>query len=523
MRRRLLLAGLVVTGALLLGAGDDTCRPEVPRLDRDAYLRALSLDLRGVPPTVEEHDAVAGDGDGVPDEVVREWLETEDFAARAVRRHRALLWPAISNVRLVHFRRRLSTSGSTTDGSQRWYRGSVARDFRVGQVPCANEPATFDAMGQPIFRDDGAGNMVEGWVEVEPYWAPGTTIHVCAADARTNRYSRSGRDCASREAVSDVDCGCGPNLMWCDTGAVHQAIVDAFEEDVDRRLAAHFASDEPYSEIFTSQRAFVNGPMAFYYRNLARIYDSLPLLPAPIDIERLPELDYTAADEWVEYDLPADHAGLLTSVVYLLRFQTNRARANRFYDAFLCQPFQPPNGGLPVADEIEQRQEDLQLRAGCRYCHAILEPAASHWGRWTEQGAGFLDDTTYPSFRPECSDCARGDEACSDTCRLHYVTRARSADQERYLGMLRSFQWLRPEHEGNIDEGPTRIVLEGLGDGRFTSCTVRRTAEWLLGREMEDRDAALLGRLESDFVGSGMRYRELVHEIVTSDTYRRVR
>lgn len=520
--RRLLLPIVPLLGVLLLGAGDETCRPEVPRLDRDAYLRALSLDLRGVPPTVEEHEAIAAEPD-VPEALIDEWLASEEFAARAVRRHRALIWPAIDNVRLVHFRRRLGTAGSASAGTLRYYRGSVARDIRIGNVACADEPATFDAEGRPVFRDDGMGNRVEGWVEVAPYWAPGTTIRVCAADAMQNRTSRSGRDCASRESVSDTDCGCGPGLAWCDTGATHAAMVDAFEEDVLRRLAAHFAADEPYSAIFTSRRAFVNGPMVFYYRNLARIYDSLPLLPAPIDVEHLPDLDYVDTDTWVEIDLPEGHAGILTSVVYLLRFQTNRARANRFYDAFLCQPFQPPNGGLPVADEVEQRQSDLQQRAGCRYCHAILEPAAAHWGRWTQQGGGYLDEVSYPSFRPECADCARGDETCSDTCRLHYVTRALSSEEERYLGMLRSYEWLRPEHEGYVAEGPQRLVLEGLGDGRFTSCAVRRTSEWLLGRELEDRDATLTSALEAELASSELRYRDLVRAVVTSDTYRRVR
>ena len=42
------------------------------------------------------------------------------------------------------------------------------------------------------------------------------------------------------------------------------------------------------------------------------------------------------------------HAGVLTSPAYLLRFQTHRARANRFHVSFLCQPFVAPDGGLPA-------------------------------------------------------------------------------------------------------------------------------------------------------------------------------
>ena len=255
MRERIPILLTATIALLCMGQSSDECRPEIPRLDRDAYLRVVSLDLRGVSATVEEHESIAI-GTGVPDALVDEWLASEEFAARAVRRHRSLLWPAIDNVRLVHFRRRLSTTGSATDGSLRYYRTGIARDIRVGNVPCANRAATFDSSGRPVFTvDTVTGNRVEGWVEVEPYWAPGTTIKVCAADAREVAVSGSGRDCSSRESVSDPDCGCGPDLAWCDTGTTHTAMVDAFEQDVERRLAAHFMADEPYEAIFTSSRA----------------------------------------------------------------------------------------------------------------------------------------------------------------------------------------------------------------------------------------------------------------------------
>ena len=65
------------------------------------------------------------------------------------------------------------------------------------------------------------------------------------------------------------------------------------------------------------------------------------------------DLRFDESDRWVEIELPEQHAGILTSPAYLLRFQTNRARASRFADAFLCEPFTPPAGGLPASTEAD--------------------------------------------------------------------------------------------------------------------------------------------------------------------------
>ncbi|MFO0681736.1 MAG: DUF1585 domain-containing protein [Sandaracinus sp.] len=501
------------------------CRVEVPRMGRDEYLRSLSLDLRGVIPTLDEHDAIAA-MDDVPESLVDEWLSSDEMTSRVVRRHRGLLWPNVENVRFVHFARRLGTTGS--GAAQRYWRSSstIAVPLRgvSPAVPCDDVPATFEADGTPHYRVDAAtGAHIEGYVEVEPYWAPGTTVHVCAFDAMTNARSPLGRDCSARESVSDPGCGCGTNLRWCDVQSVQDALVAAFATDVERRVAANASEGEAYTDLFASRRAFVNGPMAFYYRNQLRLWNDVPLEPSSMDVAHLPDLAYSDATTWVEVELPDYHAGVLTSPLYLLRFQTNRARANHFYDAFLCQPFQPPAGGIPVGNEVEARETDLQRRAGCRYCHAILEPAASHWGRWLTQSAAHLDEERFPSFLPECAECARGEETCSSTCNLAYVTRALSPSEEPYLGMLRSYEFLRPEHEGYVAEGPMGLVRDGLADGRFTRCTVRRTAEWLLGRSLAEDEAAWSDELASTFVGSDMRYRDVVRAIVTSDTYRRVR
>jgi len=510
---------------------DAACRDEVPRVDKYEFLRAASLDLRGVVPTIEEYEALA-DLEDVPMEWLEEWTRGEAYAARVVRRHRALLWSNVSNLRLLDgdyglssFRARPAGEPSfdiylrNSGGATTAYRG------RRGQR-CDPVPAIFDAMGQVVCEtrlEMGVEVCVEGYVMVTPYWAPEEPIAVCAFDAQTAELSASEIPCAETSRAGDPSCGCGENMKWCSLGARDVDLRKALAEDVDRRVAAHVIADEPYYELLSGRRAFLNGPLQFWWTEQAQHYDNLPLTPGVIDEETAPDMDPTDWDTWEEITLPEHHSGLLTSPVFLLRFQTNRARADRFYDAFLCQPFQPPAAGLPVIDDEQARDPDLQTRAGCNYCHALLEPAAAHWGRWMQQGGGYLDPDVYEDISDECRRCGMGAFSCSSACRQHYLTRTYSPRQEPYLGMLRAYEFLREEHYDNVEMGPAKLVREAVADDRFPQCSVRRTAEWLFGRGLRDDEAPWVSEVSAEFYGGDFRYRELSLAVVGSETYRRVR
>src|SRR4051812_2703865 len=68
-------------------------------LDATRYLRQLSLDLRGRPPTMEELAEVERAGDVTP-EILDAMLRSDDLVARAREWHRALLWPSLDNFKV---------------------------------------------------------------------------------------------------------------------------------------------------------------------------------------------------------------------------------------------------------------------------------------------------------------------------------------------------------------------------------------------------------------------------------------
>jgi hypothetical protein len=490
-----------------------TCPPDEETMSGARHLRAISLDLRGVVPSPDEYERLVG-GE-VPESLVDEWLDSEAFADRAVRFHRSLLWNNVDDQRLVS----TNSMFTTTDGIH-WLRNR-ADDYRNdGNLYCGDFEATLGPDGVPEAVDQGDGTVQEGWVEVVPWWSDSEPIKVCAFDAQTVAVSPDGVACDGVAAASDPGCGCGPDLRWCSVYYAEDTITEAMSTDIDLRVRQLVLDDRPYLELLTGQVGFVNGPLVHYYRHLARQPATVRFEPSPVVAEELPDLDPTSYD-FVPVALPEGHSGVLTAPGFLLRFQTNRARANQFFNAFLCQPFQPPDNGIEI-DPNEAQTVDLTVRPGCDYCHALLEPAAAHWGRWIEQGGGYLDPADYPSFDPLCYDCSVNSNDCPDVCSRYYVTDPLSSEYDPYVGWLNAHAFLEPWQDPNVDAGPAGLVNASVVDGRLQECTARNAATWLLGRALHEGDDAQLDDWAATLVGSGWSYKELVKAIVMSDSYRRL-
>jgi NAD-dependent dihydropyrimidine dehydrogenase PreA subunit len=311
-------------------------------------------------------------------------------------------------------------------------------------------------------------------------------------------------------------------MRWCLRGSDQTTLRASFLQDVDRRIARNVVDDDSYLDLLTGRRAFANGPLAHFYRHLTKLPRFVKMDPSAVDPAVLPaDLTFAGVDDWREVRLDDDESGVLTSPAYLLRFQSNRARANRFYNAFLCQPFQPPAGGIELVPGATD--PDLQKRAGCKYCHAVLEPAAAHWGRSTEYGGGHLASALYPAVRDDCRRCALSGSACSDDCNRFYLTKAATEEERAWLGTFRPYVFRSAEHVRNVENGPRLLVLSSVVDGRLQGCVARTTAEWLLGRPLGVNEADVVDGYVRAFEDSGFSYRSLVKAIVTSDLYRRVR
>lgn len=379
----------------------------------------------------------------------------------------------------------------------------------------------------------------EGYRLMAHYWSGGQMVRTCAYTAQANLNEPvTGSSCAANNQSNQRRCGCGPEGRYCTPSSVYELyapslararIEDALSVEPLRIIQSVVGRDEDFFQVFNTRRSQVDGALAYFYRyQTGSLWipggtsgaTMLPLdSPAP---DALPTSAYDDTD-WHDYLRGPQHAGILSTPVYLARFATRRARISQFRTAFLCRPFTPAAATNPSPDDPCTREPNLARRCGCQNCHAAIEPMTAWFGRWSEYSAQYLDPRSYPVFDPYCQQCALTGQGCSDRCRREYVIDTSDADGARFAGTLRGYLYRTPEEAARIDEGPAGLVASALASGELQSCTVRTAWANLLNRPMsENEQGTLLPELLARFAESGNNYRALVRAIVTSAPYRRV-
>ncbi|MCB9639883.1 MAG: DUF1585 domain-containing protein [Myxococcales bacterium] len=541
MRTRIVLFSLLCIGGLslfsLTSSNAQVCEAVQPQISLQ-YLRRLSLDLRGRLPSFEELEKVA-QAKQVPSEMIDKMIQSPELLDQMEAYHRDLLWANFENLRISNQSFRLvPMSGSiyrtTSTTRRRYYRGG-------DRTECLNEAAKYDASGNLLCkkadgnyesckamqerRNLGTGEIgQEGYVMVAPYWNPNTKIKVCALDAQDAEQVDWGGRTYACETTVRPNCGCGTDLRWCFNNLtsereVNNALVDQmlrFTNDIIR-------NNRPYTEIMLGNQVEVNGPISHFLRFQSK---TTTVFGGPDVDYAIPEVPYHEKDKWVQVRRSGLHAGILTLPGYLLKFASNRGRANRFYNAFLCQFFQAPPGGLPAANDNCHVEPNLMKRCGCNFCHQAVEPAAAYWGRFAEAGYAPLSDLAkYPKYD---ANCAKSNARNNATCRRLYFIAPNHPDEERYRGMLLSYLFsdahpTGKEIEKNIEQGPRLLANEAIQSGKFAACTTRKMWGWFVGTELQPQQEERITKFAEMFKQSGYNLLTLVKALVTSEEYRQGR
>lgn len=521
------LSGIILVVALGAGAAQaQVCSARA--LNRDLQnFRRLSLVLRDRAPSAAELDAIVARG-GLADADVEALLGSPEFAEVQRERLRHDLYGALDLDWEVGFQL-LRTDPVSTPGLP------DTRDVfwnRFREAPACDpsfEQSAYDG-GVPVADRNG----LTGWVKVEPYWAPGTKVKVCAIDAQAHlKGPFSGIECGTTAALVNPhrDCGCGPNLSFCQLGSPYAAggvfyeptfevLNRAFAEQSLRFARRLVEEGRPWSALLNSAETEVNGPIAHYLRyqtgtNLTANLASRPDLGYP----NPRQLSWPDARTWVRVQSRGKAAGVLTQPHFLLKFATNRARANKFYNSFLCSSFQAPPGGLPSPTEACARNPNLTQRCGCSSCHAALEPMAARWGRFAERGTHELPAAEFPSFDASC--VADGGPV-NQRCRDFYRTHAASQAEQPYVGQPKAFLFA-DGFEHHVDEGPLTLAQQAIASGAFARCTVSKEFQRVVGRPLREDladERALRDALTTRFTGSNYDLRDLMRALVATPQFR---
>lgn len=556
MKTHFELRGLVLAGALALGlpatAGAQVCAP-TDQIEPLRFLRQLTLDLYGRAPTLAEQDMVREVG-SVTDELIDQMLASPEYLDWMEHYHQQLLWGNLRDIQIASNARLAPIYYQASSGQYIFDRHDVSYYIRGEFAGCADIPHdNFDANGNPLpLADayaDGAGGTVrgapittgserctaahpcriDGWVDViDPHWAPGTTVRVCAFDALGARVRLGdGRETVLPQAPQcvtgargqslDRGCGCGPNALGCvsdfEWGRVQRSLVRE-PLKIFRSVIEDPSAD--YVSALTTGATYVNGPLAHYYQ-----YGREGLVTE--DIGAMPSVPYGQEDTWVrvERDATQGHSGILTTPGFMWRFQSYRARISRFYSSFLCRPFTASDNGIQPSSATPH--PDLAQRDSCDECHATIEPESVFFARWGHTNTyGYLNTTSFPSMHEFCRTCS-GD-ACAG-CEGYWFTPMSDpsigTSYASVAGMLRVFAYRTEQEIARANEGPAGLVREH--DSEFAACATRNMAENLLGRPIRDDEATWLAGISDEFSANGRHFSALVRRLVRDDRYRRIR
>jgi hypothetical protein len=364
---------------------------------------------------------------------------------------------------------------------------------------------------------------------VHPYWLtdPNARVKVCAFDAQaTVTDSQSGR---CDQGSLDPTCGCGPDLAYCQAVSADPAININTEDMINRSLVTQalrvFESivrdDRPYTDLVLSDQVEINGPISHFLRFQTGTTSDMYLVDSNVGFD-VPDISFSLENEWHTATGTGRFAGILTSPFYLLRYATNRARANRYYSAFLCSHFEASAQGLPPPDDPCNAEPNLTKRCGCKDCHLRVEPMAAYWGRWSERGIVPLVDAAFPEFDMECTSGSP-----SQRCQNYYFTYGDGdqihPDLQPFRGTLKAFVFADDTRRMNIATGPIGLAQDSIMRGDYARCAVTKLWTRFIGRDPipdDPEDAAAFDGMVSRFVSGGYRLRSLLTDLVQLDQYK---
>lgn len=531
----------------------DTC--DLPReIDKYQLLRRLSLDLRGQAPTYAEYEALEAQ-QSVPASTISGYLASEGFRQTMRRYHEEALWPNVTNIAISNVNATLARRTPTepalaiaSTGKRQQFRNDALVVTTTHGESCGDYEQTHFLDGGTFTPDpafiysetttfaDGGTKTVyqEGWRWVTPYWDPTTPVKVCAYDAQetvSTVVNGATLGCDNYLTNNRKECGCGPNLQYCYSGTVARTILTSLREQLARSVDDISMNGAPYTDLILGTKSYVNGPIAQWRKtlsnnlSLARIY---AVADAQEEHAQKPysDLSWSVVNRGKLPNGTEFHAGVTTLPVYLLKFQTGRARANRFRMDFMCESFVPP-ATLTAEAGCSDSTTELTKRCYCQSCHKTLEPLSAYWGQFAEAGTTMMTDLAiFPRMRSNCVG------SNNSFCQRFYVT-VPGTDR---AGALLPYQYAdstsgdpyRKAIGDNIEAGPRALAQLIVNDGTFARCTTKKMFRYFVKRDMhiagaEAEEAELLEELAAGFESSGYQLPWLVEQIVSLPQYRRIR
>jgi hypothetical protein len=392
--------------------------------------------------------------------------------------------------------------------TQQQYQNTVASCANASLEPAAKKAACdnviqFDARKRQFDRFKEVHHCPCGSeIEVNPYWNPTSKIKACPSVVKAIRISN-----AFLPGTHPVNELCGERLQNCQPfDPNHMAVASRFTEDVDmnplpmpggsyfadvaqgateepgRIVAAIVAERSDFRRVLTDTRTRLNGAMETFF--LSPVGQFLLSQMPPNTFRSGPSRGWLInanaglrkSFRWVERG--PGHGGVMTTWAFHQFTNGYRAKANRVYEAFLCQRFVIPPG--TVESNIDS--DDLLVRQPCASCHQHIEPMGGFFAHWPKEGTNF-------SYRiSEMNQEAKGKFLVGSTWR-----------------------------EDKDTAGLGRVIS---GDPRFAECAAQRAFEFVMGRGPTEVEAAGTVQKAATLFAEGFDFMAALSTVLDSESFR---
>jgi hypothetical protein len=567
------------------GANANNCTqpadPEAPPhdyLSPTRLLRRIALSLTGAAPSASDYQPLIAAKDdaarqAILDQFVDDALASPNFYE--IMRDFGSQWVPILPLASVgdepgYIASQQSNIGPCPAGTP--YAGAltVYHPSLPGYPPCSGKLA------------DGTPAPVK---QVEPWWAPGTTVTVIGYptnEAPTITLNNVTYDCASigpdPYGVLQIGCGCGPHLAWCH-GSTSQGWANypifsfanpggqrrlLWEEPA--RLIAHIAwYDRPLTDVILGNYSVGPVEVQAAYVRAGRVGGASQLdaddswwKPALFTGAVDPGHDAKDPAAWREFIVAArdpyllaerdykfdprtqprdsmkgtPSAGVLTMIGVNGSLPRERVRAARMLEWFACEDFIPP----PADQKFNPFVRDPAVEGPCQACHTRIDPAAIHFKRWQEYqdypraylmlGVGkwtYDDAWTTGSGYFNYGPFVRMSRAWLPGTKMTPVSQADSDKnaETRFIDFLPPDQTLLGQTSDGT-VGPLGFAKMVVASGAFDRCAVRRLHERFGGRALNPAtEAGYIDSLVDTFVKNGRKVRPFLKALTHTDVFRR--
>jgi hypothetical protein len=231
-------------------------------------------------------------------------------------------------------------------------------------------------------------------LEAEAWWLePGQTITVCTELGPEVECDFVEEDDEDADVL--MPCGCGASMMGC-APLVHLAEMSyAVSHEFANRAVDVYQQGGSWMELLGGDYVYTNRWLYYYY-----MYTGQPYEMPPGNADDLQILLKLPTSAYARHSMPAgpERAGVVTSPIFLTRFNNFRSRIRALTENLLCRDVDGRSNIDGTDSFYNEDLDELTLSHAddveCSYCHYPMDNMGSILMDWEEEGLGYGELST---------------------------------------------------------------------------------------------------------------------------------